>query len=112
MLKPVAGGLTSSQVARRTVASSATVRARQAEVEVAEAKFDQTTVQYFPRVGLKATYAPASRPSRAGSAAAPSSARGIRGCSRLGPCPGGVGVCVLDSAGQPVGAAAFERSSR
>lgn len=110
VLKPVAGGLTSSQVARRTVASSATVRARQAEVEVAEAKFDQTTVQYFPRVGLKATYTRLS-PVSSGFGSGALVGAGNPGLLTTGPCPGGVGVCVLDSAGQPVGAAAFEIES-
>jgi hypothetical protein len=101
-----AGGLTSAEVARRTLASSASVRARQAEVEAASAKVDQTMIQFFPRLTLKATYTRlSSTSSDFGSGALVGAAN--PGLLTTGPCPGGVGTCVLDSAGVPVGAAAF-----
>lgn len=110
VLTPVAGGLTADQVARRTVASSATVRAKLAEVEAAEAKVTQTAVQFFPRVTLKATYTRLS-PVSSGFGSGALVGAGNPGLLTVGACPGGVGQCVLDSQGQPVGAAAFSIES-
>ncbi len=110
VLTPVSGGLTSDQVARRTVASSATVRAKLAEVEAAEAKVTQTAVQFFPRVTLKATYTRLS-PVSSGFGSGALVGAGNPGLLTVGACPGGAGQCVLDSQGQPVAAAAFSIDS-
>lgn len=105
-IEAVPGGLTASEVARRTLATSATVRARQAEVDAAEAKVDQTMIQFFPRVTLQATYTRLS-PVSSGFGSGALVGAGNPGLLTTGPCPAGGGTCVLDSAGQPVGAAAF-----
>jgi outer membrane protein len=100
------GGLTSAEVARRTLASSASVRARQAEVEVAAAKVDQTMIQFFPRLTLKATYTRLS-PVVADFGAGALVGAANPGVLTTGPCPAGAAECVYDSGGQPVGAAKF-----
>jgi len=56
VVEPERGGLTAAEVARRSVASSATIRARRAELEATEARIRQTTVEYFPRITLRAAY--------------------------------------------------------
>jgi outer membrane protein len=110
VLAPVAGGLTSEGAARRTQANSHTVRARIAELDVARARLDQTTAQFLPRLTLRAAYVRLSPVSSGlGSGALVGAANpGLLG---TGPCPNGVGQCVLDSQGQPVGAAEFEIES-
>jgi len=107
VLSPVAGGLTADQVARRTLASSAMVRAKRAEFDAAEAKVNETTYQFLPRLTLKATYTRLS-PVAADLGGALVGARNA-GSLGVGPCaPGAPQTCVLDSGGTPVGAAKFE----
>ena len=50
------GGLTADAVARRAVKTSPTVRARQAEIDAAQAKVDNAVAQFIPRLTLKASY--------------------------------------------------------
>jgi outer membrane protein TolC len=105
-LVPVPGGLTADQVAARALANSATVEARLAELDVARAKVDQTTVQFFPRLTLTASYTRLSEVSAAFGSGALVGAQNP-GTLAVGACPGGgAGQCVLDSRGQSVGAAA------
>jgi outer membrane protein TolC len=51
------GGLTADEVAKKAVAASPTLAARQAEIDAAQARVDQAMIQFFPRLTLKATYA-------------------------------------------------------
>jgi outer membrane protein TolC len=105
VLAPVAGGLTADEVARRTLASSKSVRQKRAELEAAEAKVDQTTVQFFPRLTLKASYTRLSPVTvNFGGALVGALHPGLL---TTGPCPGGAGNCVLDAGGTPVGAEEF-----
>lgn len=105
-LAPTPGGLTAATVARRTISNSHTVKARMAEVDAARAKVDQTTYQFLPKLTLRAVYTRLSPVSSGlGSGALVGAAN--PGPLGVGPCPTGVGQCVLDSQGQPVGAAAF-----
>jgi outer membrane protein len=111
VLVPEAGGLTADEVARRTLASSPTVRAKLAELEAANAKIRQTTVQFFPRLTLRAQY---SRLSPVAADLGTGALVGARnpGLLGTGPCPPpSTATCVVDSAGQPVGAASFQIES-
>jgi len=106
VLAPVPGGLTAEVVAERSLASSHTVRARLAELDAARARLDQTTAQFFPRLTLRASYTRLSPVSAELGGALVGA--GNPGLLSTGPCPGGGGGdCVLDAAGQPVGAAEF-----
>jgi hypothetical protein len=55
-LAPVPGGLTSEIVAAKTVAAAPTVAIKDAAIERAAAKVDQTIVQFLPQIGGKAGY--------------------------------------------------------
>lgn len=58
---PTPQGLTAKEVAKRAVASSHTIEAKNAELRAAAAKVDSAMYQFFPRVGLKASYTRLSR---------------------------------------------------
>jgi outer membrane protein TolC len=58
---PKAGGLTANQVAKRAVASSHTIAAKQAELRAAAAEVDSAMYQFIPKVTLKASYTRLSR---------------------------------------------------
>ncbi|HVY46532.1 MAG TPA: hypothetical protein VHB21_11665, partial [Minicystis sp.] len=55
-LEPVRGGLTAEEVARVASATRASVRTKQEELRVAQARVDQALVQFFPRVSVSASY--------------------------------------------------------
>lgn len=110
-LQPVAGGLTSQDVARRAVERSPTIASKRAEVEVAEAQLDQTLYQFIPRVEGSFTY---TRLSQARLNFGDDGGGFLVGALNegpltLGPCePGSIFQCVIDSGGVPVGAAALD----
>jgi outer membrane protein TolC len=110
VLQPSAGGLTADAVGRRTISNSHTVKARLAELDAARAKLNQTTAQFLPRLTLRAAYTRLSPVSSGFGTGALVGAQNP-GLLQTGPCPTGVGTCVLDSQGQPVGAAAFSIES-
>jgi outer membrane protein TolC len=58
---PVPNGLTAKEVAKRAVASSHTIEAKNAELRSAAAKVDSSMYQFLPRLGLKAGYTRLSR---------------------------------------------------
>ncbi len=107
VLAPVPGGLTAEIAARKTQLNSHTVRARLAELDAARARLDQTTAQFLPRLTLRAQYARLS-PVSSGLGTGALVGGQNPGLLGVGPCPTGVGQCVLDAQGQPVGAARFE----
>jgi outer membrane protein len=53
---PQPQGLTAKEVARRAVASSHTIEAKNAELRAAASRVDTTMYQFFPRLGFKAGY--------------------------------------------------------
>ncbi|MGK4005547.1 TolC family protein [Sorangium sp. So ce1036] len=55
-LAPQPGGLTPEEVARATLRTRASLRAKQAELRAASARVDQAMVNYFPRLTVTATY--------------------------------------------------------
>lgn len=100
-LAPKPGGLTREIVARRSVGTSHSVRARLAELDAAQARLDRTTAQFLPRLTLRASY------TRLSPVAAEFGEGALVGARTPGPlsveaCP--LGQCVVDSAGLPVGA--------
>jgi outer membrane protein TolC len=104
VLAPQPGGLSAAMVGRRTVANSHTVRSKLAELDAARARLNQTTAQFFPRLTFRAAYTRLS-PVSSGFAGALVGTQNP-GVLTVGPCPGGApGQCVLDSQGQPAGAA-------
>ncbi|HEY5957216.1 MAG TPA: TolC family protein [Polyangiaceae bacterium] len=58
---PVPNGLTARDVARRAVASSHTIEAKNAELRSAAAKVDSSMYQFLPKLSLKAGYTRLSR---------------------------------------------------
>lgn len=108
-LTPVAGGLTSDIVAERTVAASPSLQIKQVQIERAAARVDQTIVSFLPTIGVKAGYTRLSKAAiNFGGGAGVAAVNGPTDGSAfapvtVGPCPGGVGQCVLDPGGQPLG---------
>ncbi len=97
------GGLTAEDTVRRALGASASVQEKQAEIDAANARIRQTIIQFVPKLSLKASYMRMSDiDSELGGA--------IVGAQNEGPLraePCDDGTCVVDSAGQPVGAASF-----
>ncbi|MGE5784883.1 MAG: TolC family protein, partial [Myxococcales bacterium] len=58
---PQQNGLTAKMVAKRAVASSHTIEAKNAELRAAAARVDSAMYQFLPRVALKASYSRLSR---------------------------------------------------
>jgi outer membrane protein len=104
-LAPTAGGLTADVVAERTVATSATVRVRMAELDAARARADRTLAEFLPTLTLRASYTRLSKVTSGFGSGALVGAQNP-GLLTVGACPGG-GQCVLDAQGQPVGANQF-----
>jgi outer membrane protein len=108
-LQPVSGGLTSDAVAERTVAVSPSLEMKNVAIERAAAKVDQTIVSFLPQIGVKAGYTRLSKAAiNFGGGAGLGAANGPADGSQfqpvtVGPCPGGVGQCVLDPGGAPIG---------
>ncbi len=101
-------GLTSDDVAEKAVASAPSIDSKGADVELAEARVDKVFNSFVPSVTLTAGYTRLSDVDvQFGSGALVGAANpGLLG---LGMCPDGSGAqCVVDSAGAPVGAAAFD----
>ncbi len=105
-LKPRRGGTTAREVGKRAKAHSPAVKAQEAKIRASAAQVDQAMTAFLPKLTLKASYTRISSTdtSFGGGAIVGASAPGLLG---VGPCPGGAGTCVLDSAGNPAGAAAF-----
>jgi outer membrane protein TolC len=93
------GGLTVEDTVRRALAVSSSAGEKQAELDAANARITQTIVQFVPKLTLKASYMRLSPvESELGGA--------LVGASAAGPLRVD-GERVLDSAGNPIGAAAF-----
>ncbi|MBM4361153.1 MAG: TolC family protein, partial [Deltaproteobacteria bacterium] len=102
-----AGGLTTGEVVRRALAASASLREKVAALRGAEEKIQQTMLQFVPRLTATGSYTRLS-PVSAGFGSGALVGAGAEGLLTTGPCPGGApGTCVLDSSGQPAGAARF-----
>jgi outer membrane protein TolC len=85
------------------------VHQRRAEIAAAQARIRQTTIQFFPRLGLRASYTRLSEvePPLFGAPGAQVTARNP-GPLSVGPCPMGGETCVLDGGGETVRAIPFE----
>jgi outer membrane protein TolC len=108
-IAPVSGGLTGDQVAERTVNAAPSIGIKQMAIERAAAQVDQTLVRFLPQLTGKAGYTRLSKAAiNFGSGASVGAANGpIDGDAliRVGACPDGMGQCVLDPGGSPVGVA-------
>jgi outer membrane protein len=97
------GGLTAEDTVRRALAVSASVQEKQAEIDAANARIRQTTIQFVPKLKVEASYMRMSKiDSELGGA--------IVGAQNAGPLriePCDEGSCVVDSEGAPVGASSF-----
>ncbi len=108
-IAPVSGGLTGDQVAERTVAAAPSIEIKAMGIERAAARVDQTLAQFLPQISGKAGYTRLSKAAiNFGSGSSVGAVNGPTGDEpfapvTVGPCPGGVGQCVLDPAGVPVG---------
>ncbi|MBN1652340.1 MAG: TolC family protein [Deltaproteobacteria bacterium] len=107
-LEPKPGGLTADEVAAKAVKSSPTLRARQAEIDAAQAKVDDAVARFLPRLTLKASYQRLSEvSSELGGAIVGSSEPSAT--IRIGPCsPGSTEQCAVNESGIPIGAQEFE----
>ena len=106
-LSPQPGGLSAAQAAREAVATAPTVDAAQADLQAAAAIVDQTWIRYLPRLAGEASYTRISSITADVSGGAALVGAGAPGPLGVGACPDGSGTqCVVDSAGDPVGAQA------
>jgi outer membrane protein TolC len=101
------GGLTIEDATRRALAASSSLGEKLAELDAANARITQTTVQFVPKLGLRASAMYLSPTSNAFGSGALLGAQNA-GQIQVGDCPDGTPGCVLDSMGQPVGAAAMD----
>ena len=101
------GGLTIEDATRRALAVSSSIHEKLAELEAANARITQTTVQFVPKLGVHASAMWLSPVSNAFGSGALLGARSP-GQVRVGDCPDGSTGCVVDSMGDPVGAAAMD----
>ncbi len=96
--RPQSGGLTANEVARRAVATSDTLVAKNAELRAAAAQVDSALYKFLPQVTLNATYARLSR------VEATLGGGYSVGASAAGPLQVDPGGGLVDTAGNPVGA--------
>lgn len=102
------GGLTAEQVAQRALAASPSVREKRAQLRAAQAKITQTTIEFFPKLSLRASYTRVS-PTESNFGGGALVGTGNAGLLHVGPCPDpGTGDCVLDSAELPAFASKFD----
>lgn len=117
-LAPVPGGLTSEIVAAKTVAAAPTVAIKDAAIERAAAKVDQTIVQFLPQIGGKAGYTRLSKANiNFGSGGSFVSALNGPPAGQqfapviVGPCDAAMPAgpqCILDPGGSPAGVSEFK----
>ncbi|TPV94331.1 MAG: TolC family protein [Myxococcales bacterium FL481] len=96
------GGLTVDEVARRARQASPRLAEAGAEREAARARVRAARVGYVPQLELSASYTRLSSLSNNLGGSLVGAAN--EGPLSVGPCPGGGGECVVDSAGTPVAA--------
>ncbi|MCB9704071.1 MAG: TolC family protein [Myxococcales bacterium] len=106
-LTPVAGGLTSDEVAKDALRSAPSIGLRTAELQQAAARVDKTMVAYLPSLTGTASYTRLSKVNVDLGGGGSIVGAMNPGPLVVAPCPGGVGQCVVDSGGVPVGAAPF-----
>ena len=101
------GGLTVEETTRRALAASSSTAEKLADLQAANARITQTTVQFVPKLSVRASAVALSPVSNAFGQGAMLGASSP-GQVSVGDCPDGTPGCVLDSMGNPVGAAAFD----
>ena len=95
------GGLTVEETVRRAMSSSSSAGEKQAELDAANARIAQTTIQFVPKLGLRASYMRLSEVDNALGGGA------LVGARSAGPLRTDAMGAVVDAAGDPVGARAF-----
>lgn len=109
VLEPVAGGLTSDDVARAATQTTPSIAARNAEIDLAIAGRNRTLARFLPQLSLTASVRHTNPTDFDFGAGALAVGAFNPGLLTVGACPdGGGGSCVLDGAGSPVGAAEAE----
>ncbi|MEZ4448908.1 MAG: TolC family protein [Nannocystaceae bacterium] len=106
-LTPVKGGLTADEVARHALKSAPTIGVRSAELQQAAARVDMTMVGYLPTLQAAFSYTRNNKVDVNLGGGGSLVGAATPGPLTVGPCPGGQGTCVVDSAGIPVGAASL-----
>lgn len=106
-LAVVPGGLTAEDAARRAGRVAPTVEVKRADVDSAQARFDQVVAASVPSLGVGGSYTRLSPLTINFGSGALVGAQNP-GTLGVGACPEGGGQCVVDSQGVPVGAAAFK----
>jgi outer membrane protein len=104
------GGLTADEVARRAVAASPAIAAREAELAAAAAQLDQTLYRFLPSLDGTASYTRLSK-AKLNFGGGEGHIVGALNPGPLvtGPCPTDpTQTCVYDAGGSPVGAAPFD----
>lgn len=108
------GGLTAKETEKRALARSSSLGVKRAELQAANAKVAQTTIQFFPQLTVRANYTRLS-PVVTTFGGGGGSALGARnpGFVKTGACPPGEsGTCVVDEAGEPITAVQGQSSIR
>lgn len=101
------GGLTAEETARRALAASTDVAQKRAEIEQADQRIRQTTIQFFPQLTLRAGYTRTSPVNIAFGGGGASVVAQLAGVLHVGDCPGDpMNTCLLDKSGKPVQAVA------
>ncbi len=113
---PVSGGLTADQIAAKAADSSPDVALAESDIQKAAAQLDQTMINFIPQVSVSAGYTRLSYAENNFGGDGDAEGGFIVGAATegpivIGPCPGGMGQCVVDSAGIPIGAAPFDTSA-
>lgn len=101
------GGLTAAQTAQRALAASSSVREKQAQLEAARARIAQTTIDFFPKLSLRASYTRLSPSATSLGGGALVGAR-TPGVLQVAACDAPSGFCPVDAAGDPIVATQFD----
>lgn len=97
-------GLTADEVAKEALAHHPDIDVHRAELLAAAAQVDDTLAKFFPQITARASYARLSKAkvNLGGDGGGNIVGAANKGLLGVGPCPTGMGQCVVDSGGLPV----------
>jgi outer membrane protein len=96
------GGLTADETARRALAASTDVMQKRAEIEQADQRIRQTTIQFFPQLTVRAGYTRTSPVNIAFGGGGATVVAQLAGVVKVGDCPDMTGQCLLDPKGNAI----------